>query len=66
MIREIHALRRAPGVERIYVPGETENEEHARRQRLGIPLPARVLEEFERLGQDLGVPFPSGARLAPA
>jgi len=38
IVREIHACRLAPGVERLYVPGELEAETEARYRKEGIPL----------------------------
>lgn len=38
IVREIHACRRAPGVERLYAPGELEAETEIRYRREGIPL----------------------------
>lgn len=58
MITEIHALPRAEGVERIYVPGEIEWERRAERLRHGIPLHPSALADLARLGDELGVPFP--------
>jgi len=55
--REIRAIPRAPGVERIYVPGEIEAERAAQRARDGIPLPASVVEELRATAAELGVPW---------
>jgi LDH2 family malate/lactate/ureidoglycolate dehydrogenase len=56
IIRQTHASRRAPGMERIYVPGELEHETAARYQREGIPLNAATLagiaDAATRLGAD--------------
>jgi LDH2 family malate/lactate/ureidoglycolate dehydrogenase len=55
VIRETHDCRRAPGVDRIYVPGELEvlaEEEHRRR---GIPLPGAVLEGLAGAASGLGI-----------
>ncbi|HEX5415020.1 MAG TPA: Ldh family oxidoreductase, partial [Chloroflexota bacterium] len=43
IIREIHESRRAPGVERIYSPGELEAETERRYRAEGIPLPVETL-----------------------
>lgn len=54
-IRQLHAAKRAPGVERIYAPGE---KEHATRQeyaRDGIPLNAVTLTDLRRTAAALGV-----------
>jgi LDH2 family malate/lactate/ureidoglycolate dehydrogenase len=55
IIRQIHASRRAPGAERIYVPGELEHETAARYQREGIPLNAATLAGIVAVATRLGV-----------
>jgi LDH2 family malate/lactate/ureidoglycolate dehydrogenase len=57
-LREIKHGERAPGVERIYIPGEIEAESAERRRREGIPIPEEVVRDFVELGHELGVPFP--------
>ncbi|MGO8695400.1 MAG: Ldh family oxidoreductase [Rectinemataceae bacterium] len=57
-LREIKASARAEGVKRIYVPGEIALETKARRLGTGIPIPDAVVEDFRRLGGELGIPFP--------
>lgn len=59
MVDEIHSGRRAPGVERIYVPGEIEAETRARRLAEGIPLDEDVAADLRALGEEMGVAFPS-------
>lgn len=51
----IHSSRRAPGVDRILVPGEAEAEVEARQRREGISYPATLLVELNMLGRLLGV-----------
>jgi len=46
LIREIRRCPRAPGVERVYLPGEIEFECHERRSREGIPLDAMLWQEL--------------------
>lgn len=58
-LTDIRNGERAPGVNRIYVPGEQSAEEAARRRRDGIPLPEAVISELVQLGDKLGVPFPT-------
>ena len=58
MVELMHACPRAPGVERIFVPGEIEHEMEQRRRRDGIPLSATLREELIALGNDLGVTNP--------
>jgi len=54
-IREVRGVRRAPGVERIYLPGERERLLKAERQRAGIPLGAAILAELDAVGARYGV-----------
>jgi len=54
-IREVRGVRRAPGVERIYLPGERERLLKAERQRAGIPLGAAVLAELDAVGERYGI-----------
>ena len=58
LANEIHAAETADGVTRIYVPGEIEDETREKRLKEGIPLPWAVVEDFAKLGDDLGTPFP--------
>lgn len=59
-IREMRNSERAPGVDRIYVPGEIEAELEARRRREGIPLAESVHRELVALAEHLGIPiYPS-------
>lgn len=55
IIRQIHASRRAPAAERIYVPGELEYETAARYRREGIPLNAATLDGIVAAATRLGV-----------
>jgi LDH2 family malate/lactate/ureidoglycolate dehydrogenase len=54
-IRQLHACRRAPGVERIYAPGEKEWLTRRDRLRDGIPLNNVTLADLRRTAEDLGV-----------
>lgn len=58
LVDEIHACERAPGVERLYVPGEMEMETEMRRTREGIPLPQDVVSDLTELGKQQNEPFP--------
>ena len=49
MIREIHACRRAPDVDRLYAPGEPEAERRAAYLKDGIPLNAVTLGDLDRV-----------------
>jgi LDH2 family malate/lactate/ureidoglycolate dehydrogenase len=59
MIGLMHSCPKAPGVDRILVPGELEHETERRRRTEGIPLNAKLREELATLGGELGVKFPS-------
>jgi LDH2 family malate/lactate/ureidoglycolate dehydrogenase len=54
-IRQIHTCKRAPGVERIYAPGEVEFMTKERYLRDGIPLNAVTRGEITRAADALGV-----------
>ena len=54
-IREVRNVRRAAGVERIYLPGERERLLKAGRRRAGIPLGAAILAELDEVGARYGV-----------
>lgn len=54
LIREIREGDRAPGVERIWLPGEPEHVRSLERGREGIPLPVPLLDELDRLAADVG------------
>src|SRR5262245_13643976 len=58
MIRLMHSCPSAPGVERIFVPGEIEHETEQRRRKEGIPLNAELREELKTLGAELRVKVP--------
>jgi LDH2 family malate/lactate/ureidoglycolate dehydrogenase len=47
IVREVHASRRAPGVERLHVRGEMEAEFEARYRSQGIPLNEKTLADIE-------------------
>ena len=54
-IREIRGAKRAPGVERIHLPGEREYLLRERRRRDGIPVNRAVLDELRELGAASGL-----------
>jgi LDH2 family malate/lactate/ureidoglycolate dehydrogenase len=58
MIQLMHFCPRAPGVERILVPGEIEHETEQRRKAEGIPINAALRDELRVLGRELGVKPP--------
>ena len=54
-IREIRGVRTAPGVERVYLPGERERIAMAHRRAHGIPVGTGVLAELDALGARYGL-----------
>ena len=54
-IATVHATPRAPGVDRIYVPGEIEFETAEARRRDGIPLDEHVLAGLNALAREFSV-----------
>ena len=59
LVDQIHDCPRAPGVDRIYLPGEIERELSARREKEGIPLPTTLTNELAALSDTLGIaPLP--------
>jgi LDH2 family malate/lactate/ureidoglycolate dehydrogenase len=54
-VRQIHACPRAPGVERLYAPGELEALTREAYRREGIPLNAVTLEDLRRASAEMGV-----------
>ena len=53
LIDQLHACPTAPGIERVYVPGEIEYAVQTKRQREGIPLEETVLDALDRLDREL-------------
>ncbi|MCL5097046.1 MAG: Ldh family oxidoreductase [Candidatus Omnitrophica bacterium] len=56
-VRLIRNTRKAPGVERIWLPGEMEIVTRQQRLAAGIPLPAKMLDELKVLAEQTNVPF---------
>ena len=54
-IREVRALPRAPGCERIYVAGEIEFENERQRRRDGVPIDPTLRAQIDRLADELGL-----------
>ncbi len=54
-VRTMRATRRAPGVERIWLPGEMEHVTRAERLAVGIPLHESQIAELEQLAREAGV-----------
>lgn len=57
MIQEYRSLPKAPGIERIYVSGEIEQEIERKRKAEGIPLHLSVLDGLKELAGQLGVEY---------
>ncbi|MBI3303592.1 MAG: Ldh family oxidoreductase, partial [Deltaproteobacteria bacterium] len=55
LIRQIKSAERAPGVERIFLPGELEQERKEARLKGGVPFWQDAREELERICQEFGV-----------
>ena len=58
-VRQVHGARRAPGVDRLYVPGEMEDEFTDSYRREGIPLNAQTLADLAAVARLRGVDFPT-------
>ncbi len=56
MIRAHHELPKAPGVDRIYLSGEIEQEIEKQRSQ-GIPLHASVVASLQELAKELGIEY---------
>jgi LDH2 family malate/lactate/ureidoglycolate dehydrogenase len=54
LIREIRSGDRAPGIDRIWLPGEPEHVRRLERARDGVPLPAPLLDELDRIAAGVG------------
>jgi LDH2 family malate/lactate/ureidoglycolate dehydrogenase len=54
IVREIRASRRAPGVERVYAPGEIEAETERRYRAEGIPLTSATLHDLAAAARSVG------------
>ncbi len=57
MIQEYRALPKAPGIERIYVSGEVEQEIEKKRKAEGIPLHPAVIKSLEEIAGEMGVEY---------
>jgi LDH2 family malate/lactate/ureidoglycolate dehydrogenase len=55
LVEQIYAAERAPGVERILLPGELEAERHAARLQRGIPITEEAFATLQTLAHTLGV-----------
>jgi len=55
-IRLIRSSPRAPGADRIYLPGEKEHDTRQEREANGIPLNTKMVDELKALAVEAGVP----------
>lgn len=58
-IADIRGVKRAPGVERVHLPGEREAILLEKRRRDGIPIGRGVYEELVQLGKERGLVLPT-------
>jgi LDH2 family malate/lactate/ureidoglycolate dehydrogenase len=56
LIADVHSSNLAPGVERIYVPGELEAHRRELRRREGIPLSVPLISELNEIAESLECP----------
>ena len=54
LIDAMHASRPAPGIERVYVPGERSAELAKERMRRGIPVPRPLVDRLASFGAEVG------------
>lgn len=59
MVDHLRALRPAPGVERVQVPGDPEARAREERTRLGIPLDQETIDQLRDLARSLGLELPA-------
>jgi LDH2 family malate/lactate/ureidoglycolate dehydrogenase len=59
IVREVHASRRAPGVDRLWVPGEMEADFEKAYRRDGIPLNDETLAGIAEAASEVGVAAPA-------
>lgn len=57
---DVRDVRRSPGVERVFLPGEREAGLMAERRTGGVPLPPEVIAELRESGARFGLVFPAG------
>lgn len=56
--RDVRGVRKAPGVDRVFLPGEREAVLLAERRKFGVPLAAEVVRELAEVGRRFGLDFP--------
>jgi LDH2 family malate/lactate/ureidoglycolate dehydrogenase len=55
LVRDIRHSERLPGVDRIWLPGEQSHGKREAYGRDGVPLPAALAEDLDRLAERLGI-----------
>ena len=60
-IQQIHACKRAPGVDRLFAPGEPEALRRNAYRKQGIPLNAVTLNDLKKTAEDRGLAFALGS-----
>ena len=55
LIDYLHSLPKSDGVERLYVPGEIENESRAKKEKDGLEIQEQVLDDLVKLGGEVGL-----------
>jgi LDH2 family malate/lactate/ureidoglycolate dehydrogenase len=55
LIKEHRGVPRAPGTERVYLPGEIEHDRRMERLASGIPLEPYVVKALAAVGQELAL-----------
>jgi len=58
ILRMLRSAPPAPGADRVLLPGEIELASESTMRARGIPLAPPIAAQLEKLGDDLGVPFP--------
>jgi LDH2 family malate/lactate/ureidoglycolate dehydrogenase len=54
---KIRGLKKAPGRDRIYIPGELEAKAEEENRRLGIVVSPAVIKQLKRLNDEMKLPF---------
>jgi LDH2 family malate/lactate/ureidoglycolate dehydrogenase len=55
-MKEYKSLPKAPGVDRLYMPGEVEQEIEKKRKQ-GIPLHPVIISNLKELAKELGIEY---------
>jgi LDH2 family malate/lactate/ureidoglycolate dehydrogenase len=55
LVREIRRSKRMPGVDRVWLPGEQSRAKLEERSKLGVPIPAALRANLDKLAQELKI-----------